>query len=247
MKKILFILALAAVLPLRSQTSQPAVDSAEMVVSYYLDLLNYDHIPKDTMLYIRTVFFPRSNPADSSVMKRWFWAPYCFRTEIWTNDTLVTGYYTNSYDTYRRYNAKNKTWYKIDVATFFMEHEAYDFRGRLYHRKKNYTRLQYDGVWNFNGHEAYRIFASRPGGFDRYYMFEKESGLLFLIDELDNYVPYGREDRTEHVDWRGIHEYQPVGNVVFPSQESYQINNEIVVMYHTINYVPLNKFLFIQD
>ena len=143
--------------PMRAQNRVAVADSAEIVVSRYLELLNYDSIPHDTMLYIRTVFFPRNNPADSSVTKRWYWAPYCFRTEIWNHDTLSVGYYTNSYDIYMRYDISKKTWYKIDVVTFFTEHEAYDFRGRLFHYKKNYSRLKYDGIWNFNGHEAYRI------------------------------------------------------------------------------------------
>ncbi len=249
-KYIILAIGISIGISLNGQTTvqRDVKDSAQMVVENYLRLLNYDAISQDTMLYIETYIYSRDEPSDTMIMKRWYWAPFCFRTEVWHGDTLTMGLRTNSYDSYMSYDRDKKRWFKIDVVQYYILARGYDFRGQLYHWKSNNTQLTYNGVWNYNGHEVYRIFVKRPGAYHRNYLFEKESGLLFLIDETDNY----QKDLNEvasgpHIDWRAIHEYQPLGNVTFPSIESYQIENDIVLMFHKYKYLPIKKELFIYD
>ena len=106
--------------------------------------------------------------------------------------------------------------------------------------------MRYDGIWNFQGHEAYRLFVKQGSYFDRYYMFEKESGLLFMYDELDSYLDM-EHDETRHVEWRAFHEYQPLDKCLFPSVESYMIDNDIVMIYHHYRYVAFDYDYFMED
>ncbi len=246
MKKLTILLfALSTLTVLRAQNHQYIMDSAAFVVDRYLSVLNFEGVRSDSMLYIETYIYNRSNPHDTLVMKRWHVEPQYNRVEIWHHDELQQGYYTNCYDKYREYDAEVGRWTSITTSDYYDIFTAYDFRGPLYHWRSNGVELTYSGIWNYNGHEAYRVMAKAPHRFDRYYLFEKENGLLFLIDETDTpgHDMATKKD-SKHTDWRAIHEFQPLGNVLFPSIESYQYEKEITLMFHHYKYLPINMDLF---
>ena len=48
------------------------------------------------------------------------------------------------------------------------------------------------------------------------------------------------------MDWHAYHEYQPLGEVLLPSVESYQYQNSIVLIFHKARYVANDERIFIQ-
>ena len=221
-------------------------DSAVVVLERYLNLLNFDSIRTDSILYIESHIFSRSHPEDTIVMKRWFYPEANYRTELWSKDTLEIGLRSNGYDTFFKYDKKKRAWFKTDVYNYYENFGSYNFHGPFFHWQQRNVRMRYDGIWNFQGHEAYRLFVKQGSYFDRYYMFEKESGLLFMYDELDSYLDM-EHDETRHVEWRAFHEYQPLDKCLFPSVESYMIDNDIVMIYHHYRYVAFDYDYFMED
>ena len=98
----------------------------------------------------------------------------------------------------------------------------------------------------YNSNKVYRILVTDPSRYDRYYMFEKESGLLFLIKELET---QGDDVMTSdiHVDWRAYHEYMPFGRSILPSVESYQKGPSITIIHHSYSYLPVDTTIFNRD
>ena len=245
-RPILCILLLLVGLGVRGQETAAAVDSAQLIVDRYLSLLNYDSIRTDSILYIESHIFSRNKATDTIIMKRWFYPEANYRVELWHGDTLEFGLYSNGYDTFRQYKKKHKTWFKTDVGKYYEMLDFYNFHGPLFHWGLHPISFRYDGLWNFNGQQAYRIFIKQAEIFDRYYMFEKESGLLFMYDELDSYMEMER-DVTNHVEWRAYLEYTPLGKCLFPTIESYQMDGNIVMIYHIYRYIKFDYDIFTED
>lgn len=242
MKHVFSFLLIACCLTGFLHAQQTPVDSAQIVIDRYLGLLNFDEMKTDSMLYIETIIVGRNHPNDTTVMKRWFVAPNQYRVEIWMRNALGYGLVTDGRNVFRKYNFKKEYWENISASDYYDDAPAYDFHGPLYRWKTDGGNVEYQGEWNYNGHPAYRIFVQSPIRYDRNYLFEKESGLLFLVHEFSTHA----ETMTEgpHVDWRAVHEYQPFGRCLFPSVESYQYKEEIVFQYHTYKYLPINLELF---
>lgn len=231
-----------------SQNSKPTVDSAELVVSHYYDLLNYGNIRTDSILYIETVIYKRSHPTDTAIMKRWFLPPLCTRTELWHGDTLLEGVYSNGKDIFREYRLGMLIeWTRVSSSRYYDLVPIYDFRGALHYRNADATSLKYEGIWDFNGHKVYRIYADTPYKYCRNYLFEKESGLLFMIQETNTHSEYSNHQAYDHPDWHAIHEYQPLGDVLLPKVESYQMDGDMVYYFSKGKYLPLNMDIFTKD
>ncbi|MCR4828301.1 MAG: hypothetical protein K5864_02450 [Bacteroidales bacterium] len=230
-----------------SQNHQYVPDSAALVVDGYLKLLNFKAVKPDSMLYIESYIYNRSYPEDTIVMKRWHVEPYYNRVEVWHKDTLQDALHGNAKDVFRWYNQEKKAWQDLSLAGYYDHLYAYDYRGPLNEWRTDGSELFYQGVWNYNHHEAYRIFVKSPSRYDRYYLFEKETGLLFLIDEQEGHNPDMDTHNDTRVDWRAIHEYTPLDLVVFPTIESYQKDNEITLIFHKMKYIPIDMSLFIND
>lgn len=247
MKRIVIWIALVIVgFAAQSQETTQEVDSAEVVLERYLALLNYDAIRTDSILYIESRIFSLKNPIDTIVMKRWFYPEANYRVELWQGGKLAIGLHSNGYDTFMQYEAEHRKWFKVDVVKYYNRLDPYNFHGPFFHWKDHPISLRYDGVWNFNGNQAYRLFIKQQDQFDRYYMFEKESGLLFMYDELDSYMEMER-DVTSHADWRAFHEYTPLGKCLFPSIESYQMEGDIIMIYHQYRYIKFDYDIFLED
>ena len=89
--------------------------------------------------------------------------------------------------------------------------------------------------------DIYRLAIEDPDHLMRFYLFEKESGLLFLITPI---TPE-KGPRRKEVEWRAINEYLPVdGAYIFPSMESYQNFNAITIYYTETELLPFDQNTF---
>lgn len=230
---------------LPAQQKKVATDSADIVVGNYLHLLNHDALRGDSIFYMETIIYKRSQPDDTAILKRWFLQPNLFRAELWHGDTLLQGCFTDGKNIFREYNKGFLDgWTRVTQSRYYNIAPSYDFRGALHYWKVDGTELRYDGVWDYQGHKVYKIFAKAPERYNRYYYFEKESGLLFLIEETSNHSEYSNHAAFDHPDLHGFHEYQPFGNLLFPSIESYQMKGDVLFYYSHFRYIAINSDLF---
>lgn len=233
----------------QSQTAMTNADSAESIVNRYLAALNIDGIRGDKILYMETYIYYHSTPHDTAILKRWYMPPNLFRTELWHGDTLLEGAYTDGHSVYKEYNRSMQilNWTTIAQSRYYNVAPQYDFRGELYSWKANAVDLKYKGIWHFNGQEVYRVLAEEPNKYNCYYLFEKESGLLFMKEETNERSEYSGHVKYDHPDWHAWHEYQPVGTAILPSIESYQVGNDRVYYFTSYRYIPVDKRIFTED
>ena len=233
-----FLLLVAAAALTQAQES----DTARRIVDRYLARLNYEALRSDSMLYVESrIFAP--NSTDTVVMRRWHQEPNIDRVELWQGGQLGKGMFTNGKGICMEYNAQRRKWALISHETFLSQQMPYDFRSPLYKYHINGLELTYMGVLTYKGIPCQRVLVHTPNRYDRYYLFEAESGLLFLIDELET-VADGKASEATHVDWRAVHEYQPFGQSLLPSIESYQDRQGITIIKHTFQYLPYDSSLF---
>lgn len=220
-------------------------DSATIVIDRYLNLLNYNELPTDSMLYIETQMVDRNNTDDTVIVKRWYQYPNSYRTEIWINHTLDDGFFNTNDSLRRYYDKKYRVWRIPTIETYYDMQRAYNFHGPFFYWRSNGTELYYEGTKTFQGHLVQQVLVRAPAMLDRHYIFEKESGLLFLFTEDTTHLETrGGFDRVSHVDWRAIHEFQPVNAAIFPSIESYQSEGRIYIIKHRIRLLPRNNDIF---
>lgn len=247
----LLTLLLSLLLPvtLQGQNHQYVVsDSAEYVVDRYLRLLNVDALPADSLLVIETtVTFTGST--DTVTMHRWYMPGQRFRVEVYQKGELQTGLVSNGKDRFSRYNRRGQTWEKIHVEELEDAFRAYDFRGPLYDWRGRNAELTWEGIATVNNHALQSVKVSCPDFYDRHYMFEPESGLLVLIVETE-FMPGVSEKaplNENHIDWKTIHEYQPLGASLLVTQESFARNGMLTVLTSTVHFEPADEALFNRD
>lgn len=228
----------------KAQQSNDTNQRASSIVASYYSILNYDAIPKDSILYIETHIVQRGS-TDTLLMLRWFAVPQYNRIEIWDQNVLLTGYHSDGKSSFREYDTTLHMWKDINSDTYLDKVAPYDFHGPLYHWQNHGVELQYDGEYKFEGHPVYRISAKSPQTYDRKYLFEKETGLLFLFtesDSIDGNALARKGNRRK--DWHAYHEFQPLNTIVLPSQESYQYNSTITLISHKAKFIGFNQKLF---
>lgn len=253
MKKTLILLTILGLLPLgtMAQNHRYLPDSAALIVDRYLNLLNSDNLHADTMLYIRSTITYRDNPTDTQYLYRWFVPPQHYHTELWHGDTLVFGAYSNGHDCFRQW--KNGRWRAISHTEFIEVNNGYDFRGTLYNWRTQGIELTYEGEWTMLGQAVYRVLVNDPSRRPRNYIFQKDNGLLVLIDEqstadtvADNTAktPAGQSS-TPGITLRAIHEYIPFDHSKLPSVESYQYDDgSVAILHHRYAYRPIDATKF---
>ena len=247
-KASIFALLITAAIAASAQGADGKVDSATVIVGRYLAMQDFNKLRKDSILYMETYIYYRSKPTDTAVLKRWFLPPNSFRAELWHGDTLLEGCYTDGKRIYREYNPKMKVgWIGVTPDHYYDIDYQYDIREELYKWEAEAATLVYKGEWDFNGNKVYRILKETPERYNKYYLFEKESGLLFLIEESNERSEYANHTVYSHADWHAYHEFQPVGNVLIPSVESYQTGNDIVYHFTHFKYLPLDRQIFQKD
>lgn len=247
MKTVVRLLLFACMLLMAALLHGQSGDTAEAVVSRYMKLMNYEALPKDMMLEITSKLVNNVRPDDTMVVRRWFAWPGSHRVEVWEGDSLSDAWHNDGHKSFRRYDGAKHCWIDVSEIYYFDFVMGYDFRGSLFHRKTNGMVLRYGGERLFDGHRVRVVRARVPGMYDRDYMFEESSGLLFLFVELDS--SYGDDKPLEenHVDWRSIEEYLPVGGSLVVSKEHYQHHGLRTEATHTPRLAPFDKRLFEQD
>ncbi|MBQ8704109.1 MAG: hypothetical protein IJ524_07020 [Bacteroidales bacterium] len=247
MKRLVILLVLLP-LGLRAQTK----DSAELVVERYLKLLNLEALPQDSTLVMEsTVTFPGST--DTFTMRRWYAPPTMMRVEVWHDNQLTEGYCTNGSSRHREYMRRMRWWDDVDHSVFHQKMDAFDFRGQLYNWQVRGVKLSYRGEVNYKGQQLQVVRAEQTDAYARYYMFEKGSGLLVIVQEKDEEQS---TDFTKQVlakmkaspmEYEVFHEYLPAGMSLVPSQVSYMRDGQLTVMETTLHFEPRNNLTFNQD
>ena len=138
-------------------------DSAEWVVNRFLKMQDFNKLDKDSILYMETYIYYRSNPTDTAVLKRWYMFPNRFRAELWLRDSLIEGCYTDGRRIHRELKPSMKMgWVNVTPELYYEDAEQYDIRGTLHNWKADAAVLKYTGIWDFNGHPVYRILVETP-------------------------------------------------------------------------------------
>lgn len=247
MKKI--ALGLLLMLPMlgQAQNHQDLLDdSATAVVERYLQMLNIDELPQDSLLVMETAitFYGEK---DTIWMRRWYAAPEKFRVEVWNRNRLETGLLSNGKDRHRRYLPAYESWESIKKEDFTKRMIGYDFRGPLYNWRGKGATLTWNGSTTLKGEPLQVVKVECPDMYERYYMFEPGSGLLTLIFETDIQKKSFDAPNENHIDWKSIHEYQPLATGILPSLESFMRDGVLTIMSSTMHFEPLNNDIFEKD
>ncbi|MBQ0016278.1 MAG: hypothetical protein KBT04_04790 [Bacteroidales bacterium] len=249
--RILFLTLCCLLMPAiqgHSQTLEDRrQDTAEAIVQRFMSIVAYDALPHDSILFIRSHVVSRHAPHDTCVILRWFAWPHDRRIEVWQHDTLVEAYHNRGLTRFRKLDSQTHQW--IDASHIHYDDMTigYDYRGPLYNRHTNGCHMLFDGVYLFNGHPVKKISVSMPESYDREYLFEKESGLLFMVIEKNTSFGQDKMDEDRHIDWRAYDEYLPVGQSLIVSKECYQHHGTVTFVTHYPELIPLDKLIFEND
>lgn len=246
MKRTLLIALMLLPLALQAQNHQYIPDTAALVVDRYLGMLNHEQLPADSMLVIETDI-TIYGVDDTLRMRRWYAQPEQFRVEVRYHGQLETGLVTDGVHRFREYMPEAKDWAFAREYKLRRKLSGYDFRGPLYNWRASSDQLTYLGKATIDGSAPLDVVKVESNGrYTRLYMFEP-SGLLAFIIETDEHGVDVTEDDGSHIDWKCIHEYQPVGNCLVPSQESFLRGDAITVMTSRCRLEPYNESIFKQD
>lgn len=244
-RTVIALFAILSIMTAAAQNREKTVDSAELIVSRFLKMQDFNKLRRDSILYMETYIYYRSKPSDTAILKRWFYPPNCFRAELWHGDTVIEGNYTNGKSIHRQLTPSMKMgWVEVTPELYFENERQYDIRGSLHNWKADAAELKYEGLWDFNGNKVHRILVETPNKYNKYYLFERESGVLFLIQETNEKSEYSNHQSYDHPDWHAYHEYQPWGAVLLPSVESYQVGNDMVYYFTRFKNLPLDMSIF---
>ncbi|MDY5969749.1 MAG: hypothetical protein SPJ13_07050 [Bacteroidales bacterium] len=247
MKNLLFLTAMMLssffACALHAQEETQVKDSGTIVIENYFAKVNVDNVPADSMLYIESFSVNIHQPVDTVFMRRWFGGRNQARVEMTYQGRLVDGLQSDGDNIFRAYDSVKQQWTDIKREQYY-DKMCYDYRGPLYNWRINGAAVYYQGVWDFQGHSVYRVFVMQPGRYDRNYLFEKETGLLFFIDEQDSHDENMRKSRQGHVAWRAYHEYAPLNGALYVSEESFMKDNNIITTRHAYSLLPMNTMPF---
>ena len=246
MRKISILVLTLMPLLTFAQNHQHIADSAALIVDRFLGMTDFHSLPTDSMIAARTVATIFGED-DSVVMYRWYANPQQHRIELRYHDTLVTAFYGNGLDRFRTYDTATHQWVDIPLHTYYRLLLAYDLRGLLHNWKAHNTRLSYLGkATTEKGAIVDVVLVDPVENFSRYYMFEP-SGLLTAIIEKDASDDPSLEDYTNHIEWKVIHEYIPLGQYVTPSLESFLRDGKVNILRTSASVVAYDSHLFNHD
>lgn len=230
-------------------TPPTAEDSARAVkiVERYVNYVNYERICHDSILFIVTHIVDNDHPDDTMTIYRWHHWPNQSRIEMWQKGKMEMGAYSDGKRTFKQFSPKYRAWRHILDHTFLDFVEPYDIRGPLALWRSRAAEMYYAGQLEFEGQPVDRVFVTMAGPLDRYYYFEQKTGLLFLLTEMKHQMGDGVPDIDNMVDWRGWHEFVPVGDCLMPAEESYQAQGQLVKLHHTYRLIPYDAKCFTED
>ncbi|MBR6844278.1 MAG: hypothetical protein IKM79_04160 [Bacteroidales bacterium] len=241
MKKILIAIML---LPMAAWAQ---VDSTSArIVDRYLDILNIDALPQDSMLVLTTTI-TSTGSNDTVVMQRWYQSLHMFRVEVKGSTGLQTALCGNGKNRYRGY-LEGMGWGDMTSTAFYNHLIAFDFRGPLHGWRAKNLIMSYAGKVNVEQREE-KLDAVRvevEGSYTRLYLFEP-SGLLGVIVELDEALDSSRVTRESHIEWKCEHEYGMIGETLLPTLESFMRDNRLTILRTEMHFEPRNDKLFNHD
>ena len=241
-----FLLLLLPVLACSQQLPGSGDDSSAAVVDRYLRMMNIEGYHADSMLVMETAVTVFGS-SDTLWLRRWFAPANKHRVELWYQGKLTEGMISNGEDKFLLYDTKKKKWTSTKPGEVVPKLSGYDFRGPLYMWRWNGTHLTWNGMSELKGQPVKVVKASRPGMYDRYYMFEAGSGLLTLVMETDAYDSTAAPMKESHIEWKSCHEYLPVGNHLVPSQESFMRNKKLTILSTTAHMEHIRPRIFTRE
>ena len=262
MKKIVFLLLLTVclgtsyaqkpeshIVPISFDTVGADTAKAAAVIDRHLKKVDFGQSKNDSVLCVVTYAIDRSHPKDTITIYRWYMSPKYNRTEIWQGGRIQDGYYSDGVKLFRKFHTERREWGNLTPDSYYGISLPLDIRGALYDWRKKGAEAFYAGESQFNGETVDRVFVTCPEMFDRYYYFERRTGLLgFLVEEEHIFGDREPALNAVRVDWKAWHEYTPVGMYYLPKEESYQVGGEqIVILYHSYHYEAPQKKLFTED
>ena len=237
------------VVPISFDTVGADTATAIAIIDRYLKKIDFSQTRTDSILCVVTYVTDRDHPLDTITIYRWYMQPQYNRTEIWQDGKIMDGYYSDGVKLFRKFHGGRREWANLTPESYYENTLPLDIRGALYNWRTKGAEVYYAGEVNFQGHMVDRVFVTSPSTFDRYYYFEKESGMLGLLVEEEHI--YGDQEPARNamrVDWRAWHEFVPVKEYYLPREESYQYNEQqIVILRHSYHYEAPNQKLFTED
>lgn len=244
----LFCLSAAAAAQEHANPTKQDTLYGENIVNNYLSFVDFDRLLDDSMLCVVTYITERSHPHDTMTLYHWYMKGNRMRVEMWQDGKIQEGLYTDGTAIFREFRSSVRSWTDMTQNNFYDKTMPLDVRGALYNWKSKGAEMYFAGNYTFEGHPVNRVFVTSPGLFDRYYFFETQTGLLFMVQELDKLYGDGKQTKTAtRVDWRAWNEFTPMGDCLLPSIESYQYQGEVVVLNRHYQLTAEQPTLFTED
>lgn len=218
------------------------------VVERYLSMIDFSQYRTDSVLCVVTHVIDRSNPHDTMTVYRWYMAPRYNRIEIWQNGRIEDGYHSDGVKLFRKFHTMRREWANLTPDSYHNISQSFDIRGALYDWRTKGAEIYYAGEVTYEGQTLDRVFVTSPKIFDRYYYFERGSGMLGLVVE-DEHI-YGDAQKalnSVRADWRAWHGFVPIKGFYLPSEESYQTGQQVVILHHSYHYEAPQTKLFTED
>lgn len=248
MKRIIGMMLALVPAALMAQNHQDLLsDSARMVVDRYVQMLDIDRLPQDSMLVMETAVTTHLDRKDTIWMRRWYAPGERHRIEVWDGKNLTYGVVSNGKDRFRYYRTAYESWDAINRQELEKKLQGYDFRGPLYRWDEKGAHLSWNGTTMLKGQPLQVIKIDCPNMYTRYYMFEPESGLLTLIFETDELYDGTKEIRPGHIEWKSYHEFQPLRTGMLPSLESFMRDGVLTIMSTTYRFEAIDNNIFERD
>lgn len=222
--------------------------TAARIVDRYLDILNINALPTDSMLVLTTEI-TQPGSSDTIVMRRLFQQPQMFLIEVTDSKGLQNGMCTDGKTYYRSYSQNYKMWRDLTPETFFRQLTGYDFRGPLYNWRNTGLMMSYRGKVKAEDKGGAMFDVVRvevEGSYMRDYMFEP-SGLLSVIIETDSMVAGFGAFGDAHIDWKIIHEYGNIGRTILPIVESFARQGEVTILRTEMHFEARNDDKFYRE
>lgn len=246
-------LLIAIVGSLHAQIDTSNVDMGDTVrgvqiVERYLRMIDFQQERTDSILYVETSVVDREHPHDTMWIYRWYKSPRCIRTVMEQDGVMQDGYFSDGKEFFHKFRSKARVWSKMTRESFWDNSHSLDIRGPLHEWRSQGAEIHYAGEYQYNGNTVDRVYVTCPFLYDRFYFFERKTGLLFLVTEhLRTYADNELHDSADPVDWRAWGEFVPVHNFLLPKTESYQFHDQVVIITNKYRYLPPSMKPFTEE
>ena len=234
--------------PISFDTVGADTSRAIAIVDNYLKKVDFSQSRTDSVLCVVSYVVDRSHPHDTMTIYRWYMQPRYNRIEIWQNGRMENAFHSDGVKLFRKFHTGRREWADLTPDSYYNTTIPLDIRGALYDWRSKGAEMYYAGEAQFKGQTVDRVFVTQPEIFDRYYFFERSTGMLGMVLE-DEHI-FGDRMRGRNavkVDWRAWEEFVPFHEFYLPRQESYQMESQVVVIQHNYHYEAPQLKLFTED